>query len=435
MFSKKQIFNILWPLLVEQLLTVLVGMIDVLMVASLGEDAVSGVALVDSLNLLFIQMLFALTAAGTVAAARFFGARDYERLGKTFGQLLFITVSFTAVIMIIMVIGRRAILGFLFGKIEAEVMDNALIYMVYTAISIPFLAGFNSGSAMFRAVGNTRISMLISMFMNGLNIVGNAICIFGLGMGVEGVAIPTLISRASAAVLIFWLYQKKIDYGRIKGLKSFKPDGKIIKSILSIGIPNSIESGIFQFGKVMLQSLVSTLGTPSIAGFAVASNLVTYLYLPGNALGAGTMTIVGQCLGAGEKKQAKGYASKLIILNYMILAVFCTIMILGREFFVGCYNLSGEAAMYAGDLIFAHCVAMVLWPIAFLTPYYFRTIGKATFTMWVAVVTMWLFRIGCAYLFVLVFKMNVLGIWYAMFCDWLVRFAIYIVAFKRAKVE
>lgn len=435
MFSNKKIFSILWPLLVEQLLTVLVGMIDVLMVASLGEEAVSGVALVDSLNLLFIQMLFALTAAGTVAAARFYGAKDYERLGRTFGQLLLITVSFTTLVMLVLIIGRKTILGLLFGQIEIEVMDNALIYMLFTSISIPFMACFNSGAAMFRAVGNTKISMMISIFMNGLNIVGNAICIFSLRMGVDGVAIPTLISRASAAILIVCLYQKRIEYGKIRGLTNLKPDGKIIKSILKIGIPNSIESGIFQMGKVMLQSLVSTLGTASIAGFAVASNLVTYLYLPGNALGAGTMTIVGQCLGAGEKKQAKYYAKKLIIINYLILIVFSTVMLIGRQFLVSCYNLSGTSAMYAENLVLIHCIAMVLWPMAFLAPYYFRTLGKATFTMWVALFTMWVFRIGCAYLFILVFKMDVLGVWYAMFCDWAVRFVIYIIAFKREKTE
>lgn len=435
LFNNKQLFTLIWPLLVDQLLTVFVGMVDVLMVACVGESAVSGVSLVDSINILVIQVLFALTSGGTVVCAQYIGAKDSKRAGCTTAQLIFLTLIGTGIITLIFLIGRNSILKLIFGKVDITVLDNASIYMLITTMSFPFLAIYNSGAAAFRAIGNTRLSMLISLFMNVINISGNAFCIFILKMGVAGVALPTLIARAIGAILILGILQMQKTDASIHSIKDFIPNFSIIKRILSIGVPSGIESGIFQLGKLMLQSLVATLGTASIAGYAVASNLVTYLYLPGNALGAANLTVVGQCYGAGKTDQAKYYTKIMLFLNYAILIVICTVMLIGKSFFVSCYNLSAESSKLAEGLLFIHTVAMILWPIGFLIPYYFRAIGKSTFTMIIAIFAMWTFRIGFAYIFIKVLHMNVLGIWYAMFFDWIFRAIIYTIAFKFQKIS
>lgn len=433
MYSNKNLNRLLLPLVIEQLLIVLVGMADVLMVATLGEAAVSGVSLVDAINNLILQVLFAMTAGGTVICAQFIGKKNERKAAKVGGQLFFITVVSMILISMFLLIGNKTILSLIFGQVETGVMDNAVIYMAFTAISFPFLAIYHSSASVFRAMGNTRISMLMSLLMNVLNISGNAICIFALKMGVMGVAVPTALSRIIAALIILSLLEDKKNPLRISGLSDLIPDGGILKKIFSIGIPNSLESGIFQFGKLILQSLVSTLGTPSIAAFAVASNLVTYLYLPGNALGAGMLTIVGQCHGAGDHDQARFYARKLVIINYMMLAVLSSVLIVFRSFFVSCYHLTGLSASLAAGLILSHSIAMILWPPAFLLPYYYRAIGRAAFTMVVALVTMWLFRVGLAWFFIRVLHKNVLWIWYAMFVDWIFRLIIYVTAFGREK--
>ncbi len=431
MYSRKDLQDLLVPLIIEQLLIVLVGMADVMMVATLGEEAVAGVSLVDAINNLILQVLFAMSAGGTVVCAQFLGGKKQDDARRSGAQLFCMTTLVMVVISAICILGNRVLLSLIFGQIEVSVMDNALIYMKLTAMSFPALAVYHSGAAMFRAVGNTRSSMLISLMMNVINVIGNAVCIFGLHMGVEGVGIPTLISRIIAAVSIVLLLQKKDNELRIPALGYLVPDGRLIKRILAIGIPNSVESSVFQLGKVLLQSLVATLGTSSIAAFAVASNLVTYLYLPGNALGAGMLTIVGQCYGAGEYDQARYYARKLVILDYLMLVVLCTILIAGASFWISCYQLSGQAADLARGLLISHALAMILWPVAFLYPYYFRAIGRAGFTMMVALVTMWLFRVGLAYLFIKFFHMNVLGVWYAMYIDWVARFVVYLIAVKK----
>lgn len=268
--------------------------------------------------------------------------------------------------------------------------------------------------------------------MNLLNITGNAFCIFILKMGVAGVAIPTVLARGYAACVITRRIGRPENPLRLRSLADVRPEGELLRRILSIGLPNGLESGLFRLGTVMLQSLVSTLGTASIAAYAVASNLVTFLYLPGNAIGAALITVVGQCFGAGEYAQAKKYTKMLVGLDYAIAGVIAVVLIAGSRFWAGLYQLSGEAADLTAALVVSHSLAMVIWPTAFMFAWYFRAIGKAVFTMWVAIAAMWIFRIGLAHLFVRVLGMPVQGIWYAMFIDWGFRTAIYLPAFSRS---
>ena len=430
LFGPNQLWKLIWPLVVEQLLSVLIGMIDVLMVSYVGEATVSGVSLVDSVNHLILQVLFALTAGGTVVCAQFIGKKDTAFAAKTCALLVAVTVLAMLCLTAVFEIGGKGLLALIFGSVEPRVMADAVIYMRYTAASFPFLALYHAVSAGFRAKGNTRVSMLVSFGMNVLNVLGNAFCIFALHMGVAGVALPTLIARAAGAVTMLLLFQRKNNEIRIRSFGQMRPDKAILKSMLSIGIPNSVESALFNVGKVALQSLVSTLGTASIAAYAVASNLATYLYLPGNALGAAMTTVVAQCHGAGKPEQGKRYAVLLIILNYAMLAVICTVLILWRSFWVSCYHLSAEAAVLGAGLILAHSVAMVLWPVAFMLPYYFRATGRAAFTMAVALFAMAVFRVGLAYVFIKLLDKNVLWVWYAMFVDWVFRTVVYVAAFS-----
>ena len=425
MFTRKDIIKLLFPLIVEQLLNVLVGMVDVVMVAAVGETAVSGVSLVDSISLLIIQMLAALATGGSVVCAQFIGKKNTEKACQAAGQLVIVTMMVSMAVACVALIGNRSLLGLIFGKVEDAVMENAMIYFWLSALSYPFLAVYNSCAALYRAMGNSKISMYASMAMNLINVVGNAICIFGLHMGVEGVGIPTLVSRAFAAVLMLVLIQRPQNMVRIQNIRALRIDGKMIRNILNVGVPNGMENTMFQFGKLFLQSLVSSLGTVAIASYAVAHNLVTFQYLPGNAIGLGIITIVGQCIGAGEWEQAKSYTKKLVVLNYGLLLVICTTMILLRHPLVGIYNLSPEASETAARMILAHSMAMIVWPFAFTLPYSLRASFDAPFTMYVSVTSMWIFRIGFAYLFVVVLKQGVLGVWYGMFIDWAVRAVVF----------
>ena len=421
MFTRKDLTKLLLPLIVEQLLAVLVGMADVVMVAAVGETAVSGVSLVDSISILIIQMLAALATGGSVVCAQYIGKKQPENACEAAGQLILVTTLVSVVIAAIALIGNRHVLALIFGKVEDSVMRNAQIYFWLSALSYPFLAVYNSCAALYRAMGNSKVSMYASLVMNAINIAGNAICVFGLHMGVEGVGIPTLVSRAFAAILMLFLIQRPQNVIRIRNLQELRFNGRMIKDILKVGVPNGMENTMFQFGKLFLQSLVSSLGTVAIASYAVAGNLVTFEYLVGNAIGLGIITIVGQCVGAGEWEQAKQYTKKLVLVNYAALVVVCTFMILFRNQVVGIYNLSPEATKTSAEMLFAHRLAMVVWPLAFTIPYSLRASFDAPFTMYVSVASMWIFRIASAYFFVKVLNLGVMGVWYGMYIDWVFR--------------
>ena len=421
MFTRKDLAKLLLPLIVEQLLAVLVGMADVVMVA-----AVSGVSLVDSISILIIQMLAALATGGSVVCAQYIGKKQPENACEAAGQLILVTTMVSVVIAVIALIGNRHLLAMIFGKVENSVMENAQIYFWLSALSYPFLAVYNSCAALYRAMGNSKVSMYASLVMNAINIAGNAICVFGLHMGVEGVGIPTLVSRAFAAILMLFLIQRPQNVIRIRNLQELRFNGRMIKDILKVGVPNGMENTMFQFGKLFLQSLVSSLGTVAIASYAVASNLVTFEYLVGNAIGLGIITIVGQCVGAGEWEQAKQYTKKLVLVNYAALVVICSLMILFRNQVVGIYNLSPEATRTSAEMLFAHSLAMVVWPLAFTIPYSLRASFDAPFTMYVSVASMWIFRIASAYFFVKVLNLGVMGVWYGMYIDWVFRGLLFI---------
>lgn len=430
MFSRKDLFRLLGPLIVEQVLAVLVGMVDVVMVAAVSEAAVSGVALVDSISILIIQLLAALATGGAVICSQYMGKKKAAVACEAAGQLMLITVVCSLVFAGIAVVANQHLLSLIFGSVDDSVMKNANIYFRITALSYPFIALYNSCAALYRSMGNSVVSMLTSVFMNTINVAGNAICVYGLHMGVEGVALPTLISRMAAAVLMLVLIQNPNNKIRIRKLAELRPKARLIRQILSVGVPSGLESGMFQFGKIALQSLVSTLGTTAIASYAVASNLVTLQYLPGNAIGLGLISIVGQCIGAGEKEQAKAYTKKLLLLNYLLLLVICSTMILGHKNLTGLYRLSAEADQLAGSLIIVHSLAMVIWPVSFTLPNALRASLDARFTMVVSVTSMWLFRIVLGYIFVRYLNLGLMGIWYGMFVDWTVRSCAFLLRFK-----
>ena len=433
MFSRKDLIRLLVPLIIEQFLSVLVGMLDVVMVAEVGEAAVSGVSLVDSINLLLIQLLAAMATGGAVVAGQALGMKDEKMACLAADQLLLVTTLISLGIMALSLLGNGLILDLLYGSIESDVMHNASVYFYITALSFPFLAVYNSCAALYRIMGNSKVSMKTSLLMNCINVAGNAIGVYVLHAGVAGVAVPTLVSRAVAAIVMLVIIRdekNQIHVDRHFKL-GFRPD--VIRDILHIGIPNGMENGMFQLGKIMVQSLVSTMGTASIAGFAVAANLANIEYLPGLAIGLGLVTVASRCAGAGEYEQVIYYTKKLVILNYAILAVIVLLLDIFRGPVIGLYNLSDEAAAIASAMILYHGFSMIIWPPAFAAPNALRAVSDVTFTMLVSVGSMWAFRIGLAYVFVKFFDLPVLFVWVAMSFDWIFRFILFIWRFKSGK--
>lgn len=422
MFSNNDLKKLIIPLIIEQLLSITVGMADSIMVASAGEAAVSAVSLVDTVFVLLINLFAALGTGGAVICGQSIGKRQPELACRAANQLILFTGVFSTIIMTLTYLFRSFILHGVFGNIAPDVMENCKIYLLIVAASIPFIALYNAGAAILRSMGDSKTAMYMSLIMNAINLIGNAILIYGLDMGIAGAAIPTLISRMVAAVVILYILTDQKKTLHLILPFSFRFDLPLLKKILGIGIPNGLENSMFQLGKILVLSMASSFGTASIAANAVCNNIAMFQILPGSAIGFAVLTVVSQCAGAGQIRQVRYYTRKLLAIVYaaMFLMNFAILTILPA--LIKMYNLSPEAAGYTHDIIWYHGLcAIIIWPLSFTLPNTLRAVSDVKFPMVLSIISMWVFRIGFSWLIGVKLGWGIFGIWVAMTIDWLFR--------------
>lgn len=419
LFTDRQLRKLIFPLVIEQILNVAMGMADTIMVASCGEAAVSGISLVDSFSILLIGLFGAMAAGGSVVVAQFIGRGDKGQVAEASNQLFLSVTALSVALMLFSVALNRQIISVVFGSLEPDVMESAMIYLYISAISYPFLAFYNSAAALFRSVGNSKISMYISLAANLLNIGGNALLIFGFGLGVLGAALSTLASRVVAAAIIAVLLVRRSELPVRWGLRWNK---RMIQKILYIGVPNGLENSIFQLGKLLLSGLTATFGTVAIAANAVASTVCALETIPANAIGIAMITVVGQCVGAREYDQGRKYIGKLMKTTYIYLVALNITIIALLGPICSMYNLSPQTAGLARWLMMIHSIfCVVLHPTSFCMANGLRAANDVRFTMFVAIASMWICRIVMAYILARGFGLGLKGIWIAMILDWFVR--------------
>lgn len=426
LFTNQDLKRLIGPIIVEQILAVTVGMVDTMMVSSVGEAATSGVSLVDMINVLLINIFAAVATGGAVVASQFLGQKNKRKACDTAGQLLVVTGLISVAVMVLAILFRHGMLRLLYGDIEADVMKNALVYLVISAVSYPFLAIYNSCAALFRSMGNSKISMQVSIVMNVMNIVGDAVLIFYFHMGVAGAAYASLISRVTACViLVCRLTNKKLAIYIER--HSFHWNGRLIQNILNIGIPSGVENSVFQLGRVLVVSMIALFGTTQIAANAVANNLDGLGVLPGQAMSLAMITVIGQCVGASDYEQAEYYTKKMMKLTYLINSLTCFAVIVTMPLTLKLYGLSTETLTLAAILVLIHngC-AILLWPAAFTLTGVLRAANDVRFPMCVSIGSMVIVRLGAGYIMAVIFGWGAIGIWIAMVLDWVVRISFFV---------
>lgn len=424
MFSRDALIRLIVPLIIEQLLLMTVGMADTVMVTTAGEATVSGVSLVDNINTLIIQIFSALSTGGAVVVAQYLGRQETHSAKTAAKQLLYAMTGISVVLMILALIFRQHILSLIFGQVEPAVMDSALVYFLLTAAAYPFMGIYNAGAALFRAMGNSKVSMINSFIINVINILVNAILIFGFGMGAAGAGIGTLVSRIAAAVIIMVMLRHPGLTVQVDDIFHFEFNGSMIRRILFIGIPTGMENGMFQAGKLMVLNLITTFGTSAVAANAIANSISGVINVPGSAMGLAIITVIGRCIGAGDTRQAVHYTKLLVGCSYLSMLIMGSALFFSADFLVTLFNLSPEAMAMASQVLkFCAIANMLFWPMAFTLPNSLRAAGDAVFTMVVSLTTMFVCRVALSYVFACSWGLGLglLGVWLAMFCDWIVR--------------
>ena len=434
LFDNKAIIALIIPLIIEQLLAVLVGMADSVMIASVGEAAVSGVSLVDNVMVLLINLFGALATGGSVVAGQYLGKKQEEKADRASNQLIWFITICAIGITILVYLGKSFILQTVFGEIAPDVRGYANTYLLIVTASIPFIALYNGGAAIFRTMGNAKVTMIVSLIMNAVNVIGNATLIYGFHMGAEGVAIPTLVSRMVAAVLIVILLLNPKQVLHLQKTLKYRPDWKMIKNILGLGIPNGLENSMFQLGKILVLSIVTSFGTASIAANAVSNNVATFAILPGMSVGFAILTVGAQCVGAGDYEQVRYYTKKLMKIVYVSLFAANILVVLAVPYIIKIYGLSAEASQYAHKILIYHSIcAVTIWPLSFSLPNTLRAAADVTYTMILSIISMWIFRIGFSVVLGVYCHMGVFGVWVAMTIDWLFRAVCFSIRYLRGK--
>lgn len=428
LFSNQRLIRLIIPLVIEQGLTILVGMCDGVMVSSVGEAAISGVSLVDMINAVVSILFAALATGGAVVTSQFLGARQMEKAKKSAGQLVLMAGVLGSVSAVLCIVFANGLMKLFFGSIDQAVMDAGLIYLRITALSFPFIALYNAGAAMFRSTGNSKVSMQVSLLMNLINVVGNAFCIFVLKMGVAGVAIPTLVSRAVAAAVILAMAAQKKHELHLQRQWLTHIDRDMMGSILRIGIPSACENSIFQLGRLVVVSMIALFGTTQTSANAVANTLDGVGIIIGQAMGLAMVTVVGQSVGAGDLKQTSYYIKKLMLWTYVLMGISNGLLFLFVDQMVGLYSsLTPETVVLARTLVQIHSgFAILLWPVSFVLPNALRAANDVKFTMWVGVGSMILFRVVVSWFLCVQFQMGAIGVWIAMILDWVCRISFFL---------
>jgi putative MATE family efflux protein len=428
LFSNQKLIKLIIPLIIEQGLANLVGMADGMMVSSAGEAAISGVSLVDGINAVMLVLFAALATGGAVVTSQFLGARDMEKARHSAGQLVLMGGALGIALMTFCLVLAEPIMKLFFGSIEASVMEAGLIYFRITALSFPFMALYNAGAAIFRSTGNSKISMKVSTLMNIINVSGNALCILVLKMGVAGVAIPTLVSRMVAAFLMLYLAAKPNHALQLSKGNIFRIHTGMMGNILRIGIPSALENSFFQFGRLIVVSMIALFGTVHTSANAVANPLQCIGIIIGQAMGLAMVTVVGQCVGARDMDQAVFYIKKLMKWSYVMQGASNVLLILLLKPLLGLYSsLSPETEALAYKLVMLHAsMAIIFWPVSFVMPNALRAANDVKFTMWVGMGSMLTFRVCMSWVLCVQLGLGALGVWISMIIDWVCRTSFFV---------
>lgn len=434
LFPRRALWMLLIPLIIEQMLNSLMGMVDTLMVSRVGAEAISAVSLVDSINNLVLQVFAAMAAGAAIICSQYLGRKDEKGCNDAAKQIVLTVVVISSVIMIIGVGFRKPLLHLIFGSVEEAVMTNAQMYFLITALSYPFIALFQAGAAFYRACGNSKFTMKTALIANVANIVGNTLFIFVLQMGAAGAAVSTLISRALCAFVVFYALRKPGYAIQFKNYFSIRPDLNLIVKILAIGVPSGIENGMFQFGKLAIQSTVSSLGTAAIAAQAMTIIFENVNGMAAVGIGIGLMTVVGQSIGAGRQEEAKYYIVKLAGYAEIAMIISCILVYIAARPVTVLAGMSEESTALCMQMILAITIVKpLLWVPSFTPPNGLRAAGDVRFSMITATLTMWLCRVALSIFLMRVVKTGPIGVWYGMFADWGVRGVIFTIRFVRGK--
>ncbi|TDT61112.1 MATE family efflux transporter [Fonticella tunisiensis] len=442
---REDVLKLTVPILVEQMFVMSMGTINTMMAGHIGKEAVSAIGMVDSINNIFIAFFSALAVGGTVVVAQYTGQRNVKKANEATKQALYSSLAISLAITIITWVFREPLISILYGSAEKEVINDAFIYLAITLLTYPAISISLVANGVLRGAGDSKTPMTITIVMNimnvilsylliyGINIKNNFINIYIKGLGIEGAALGIAAARTIGALIVMLVLLRGSASLKLKGIFKFKMDKELLKSIFGIGVPASVESLLFNGGKLITQIYIVGMGTVSIASNAIAGSIISMLNIPGNALSIAATALVGQYMGRGNTEESGRVLSYMTKLSTICLAIIGVLSVPFANQIAMLYNKNADIVQLTADIIRINAIFMPLWSVSFVLPAGLKGAGDATYTMVTAVIGMWLFRITLGYFLGIPLKLGLIGVWMGMYIDWLVRGILYYKRLKNGK--
>ncbi|MBU3129570.1 MATE family efflux transporter [Clostridium tagluense] len=430
---RKDVFNLAIPILTEQLFVISLGMINTMMAGHIGKEAVSAIGMVDSINNIFIAFFSALAIGGMVVVAQFVGQGNIKKANATMKQALFSGLIITLLVTMLMFLFQGPIIASLFGTAEPEVISNAHTYLGITLLTYPLITIDLVANGLLRGAGDTKTPMKVSIFMNIINVCLTYTFINIFSMGIVGAALGIAIARVSGGIIILIVLLRGSKILKLTNIREFKFDKSLLKLIFGIGVPASVESLIFNGGKLITQIFIVNMGTIAIASNAIAGSVATMLNVPGNSLSIAATALVGKYMGRGETKEAENSLSYITVLSTVFLTVIALLFIPFAGNVVSLFTNNKEIIHLASNVLIVNSICIPLWSISFVLPSGLKGAGDVKYTLITTIIGMWLFRITLGYLLGVVLNFGLVGIWLGMVIDWVIRGSLYCIRFKKGK--
>ena len=433
-FTDAMLKAMIVPLVIEQLLQMVVGLADTMMVSYAGETVVAGVGLDTMIYTIFIYLFTAISAGGSVVVAQYIGSRNRGNSNLAASQIFHLAGFVSLVCMGLMLIFGSALLELMYPATEPETMAACKTYMWIVTLSFPANAIYNAGAALYRTMGRTSVTMRVSLVANLVNVAGNAIGIFVLHAGAAGVAWPTTLSWYTAAIVMTALCFNEKQEVHIELKKMLKPDLVMIRRILGIAIPNSVENTLFQAAKVALGILVATFGTSQIAANSTGQTFWSLAACMGTSMSTVFITVIGQCVGAKDQEAAEWYMRKLTRLSIVLAALWNAAVMVLTPMLLPLYDLSSETKRLILIIVAIHNLfSATIQPFAMPLSAGLRAAGDVQFTMWASIFCTVVCRTLFSFLLASWLGLGVIGIALAMALDWCIKAGLDIWRFRSGK--
>ncbi len=405
-----------------------------MMVSGLGAFAVSAVGIVDSINFVAMNLFLSVATGATVVIAQHLGAGDRKKASNTAAQSIVSVFILSALTGLGLFIFGKQIIGFMFGGAEAAVKSAAWTYMICSAISYPLLGLFNVFTGIFRANNNFIASMISIVMSNLVNLAVGAVCIFWLELGVLGAGIGLVSARlVGAAILLFQLLRNPKIHIKTA---SFKISLGIMKPVLYIGVPAGLDSLVFNGGKLLVQSIVASLGTAALAANSIAGSLNSIINIPGGAVSIVAVSIIGYYAGSGDKEALRKMINKLTLYAMVLLGGVSLIFLPFASHILKLYQPTDQVLTMSLHITYLTLACIpVFWPAAFIMPACLRSTGDVVYVTTVSMLSMWLVRVLLGYVLVRYTGLGIMGIWIAWCFDWVTRGVPFYIRVFRRKYE